>query len=112
MEEGLSNAAQACRALGLARSSYYLVGQQRASTKQLNRKIVALSEEHPRYGYRRITALLRRKGKQVHPNRVQLIIFQSSFSEERERAGTSPAVAHARQHWAKKIARASCRERV
>jgi putative transposase len=101
VEEGLSNAAQACRALGLARSSYYLVGQQRASTKQLNRKIVALSEEHPRYGYRRITALLRRKGKQVHPKRVQLIIFQSSFSEERERAGTSPAVAHARQHRAK-----------
>ena len=45
MEEGLSNAAQACRALGLARSSYYLVAQQRASTKQLNQKIVALSEE-------------------------------------------------------------------
>src|ERR1700758_2279141 len=62
VEEGLGNAAQACRALGLARSSYYLGSTMRPSSEQLQRKIVELSEQNPRYGYRRITALLRRKG--------------------------------------------------
>src|SRR5260370_13909040 len=63
VEEGLGNAAQACRALGLARSSYYLGSTKRPSSEQLQRKIVALSEQNPRYGYRRITALLRRKSR-------------------------------------------------
>src|SRR5258708_32460287 len=63
VEEGLGNAAQACRALGLARSSYYLGSTKRPSSEQLRRKIVELSEQNPRYGYRRITALLRRKGR-------------------------------------------------
>src|SRR5258705_7812078 len=71
VEEGLGNAAQACRALGLARSSYYLGSTQRPSSEQLQRKIVELSEQNPRYGYRRITALLRRKGRRVNPKRVQ-----------------------------------------
>jgi hypothetical protein len=34
VEEGLANAAQACRALGLARSTYYLVGQKRLGTQK------------------------------------------------------------------------------
>ena len=45
VEEGLGNAAQACRALGLARSSYYLGSTQRPSSEQLQRKIVELSEQ-------------------------------------------------------------------
>src|SRR5258708_11733919 len=70
VEEGLGNAAQACRALGLARSSYYLGSTKRPSSEQLQRKIVELSEQNPRYGYRRITALLRRKGRRGNPQRV------------------------------------------
>src|ERR1700739_1410079 len=72
-EEDLGNAAQPCRALGLARSSYYLGSTKRPRSEQLQRKIVELSEEHPRYGYRRITALLRRKGRKVNPKRVQRV---------------------------------------
>jgi putative transposase len=79
VEEGLSNAAQACRALGLARSSYYLVGQKRLGRQKLERKIIALSEEHPRYGYRRITALMRRKGKAVNAKRVQRVRRQAGL---------------------------------
>jgi putative transposase len=45
VEEGLGNAAQACRALGLARSSYYLGSTKRPSSEQLQRKIVELSEQ-------------------------------------------------------------------
>src|SRR5258707_13557122 len=70
VEEGLGNAAQACRALGLARSSYYLGSTKRSSSGQLQRKIVELSEQNPRYGYRRITALLGRNGRRAKPKGV------------------------------------------
>jgi putative transposase len=73
MEEGLSSAAQACRALGLARSSFYLVSRKRPSNLKLNRQIVELSEKHPRYGYRRIRALLRAQGRKVNLKRVQRV---------------------------------------
>jgi transposase InsO family protein len=88
VEEGLANAAQARRALGLARSSYYLVGQKRQSSQKLERKIIALSEEHPRYGYRRITALMRRKGKSINAKRVQRVRRQAGLQviERQKRA--------------------------
>lgn len=70
VEEGLGNCAQACRALGLARSSYYRLSSVSAENQKLRRQILALSQDHPRYGYRRITALLRRKGKQINEKRV------------------------------------------
>ena len=35
------------------------------------RQVLKLSEKHPRYGYRRITALLRRAGLIINPKRVQ-----------------------------------------
>jgi putative transposase len=79
VEEGLGSAAQACRALGLARSSYYLGSTKRSGSEQLQRKIVELSEHHPRYGYRRITALLRRKGRRVNPKRVQRVRRQAGL---------------------------------
>jgi hypothetical protein len=79
VEEGLGNAAQACRALGWARSSYYLGLTKRPSSKQLQRKIVGLSEQNPRYGYPRITALLRRKDRRVNPKRVQRVRRQAGL---------------------------------
>jgi putative transposase len=86
VEEGLANAVQACRALGLARSSYYLAGQKRLSSQKLERKIIALSEEHPRYGYRRIRALMRRKGKPINTKRVQRVRRQAGLQiKERQR---------------------------
>src|SRR5437870_9156105 len=38
-----------------------------------------LSEQNPRYGYRRITALLRRKGRRVNPKRVQRVRRQAGL---------------------------------
>ena len=73
VEEGLSTAAHAGRALGLARSTFYLVSRKRPGTLKLNKKILELSEQHPRYGYRRITALLRRNGHKVNLKRVQRV---------------------------------------
>jgi transposase InsO family protein len=37
----------------------------------MKEKVLKLSEAHPRYGYRRITALLRREGLKVNAKRVQ-----------------------------------------
>ena len=89
VEEGLANAAQACR-LGLARSSYHLMGRKRLSTQKLERKIIALSEEHPRYGYRRITALLRRKGKPINAKRVQRVRRQAGLQVKERQERTRP----------------------
>ena len=73
VEEGLGRAAQACRALELPRSSYYRVGSANPESRQARARIVALSQKHPRYGYRRITALLRREGMAINAKRVQRV---------------------------------------
>ena len=91
VEEGLGNAAQACRALGLARSSYYLSPSQRSSREQLQGKIVGLKEQYPRYGYRRITALLRRGGERLNPKQVQRVRRQAGLQvRKRQPAKAAP----------------------
>ena len=72
-EEGWSNGTQACRELGLARSSYYRVGQVSVESRRIRKEVLELSGKHPRYGYRRITALLRRDGFEVNAKRVARI---------------------------------------
>jgi len=65
-EGGLGRIAQACRAVGLARSGYYREVKVGLDAKHRRNRIVKLSRQHPRYGYRRITALLRREGGRVN----------------------------------------------
>ena len=63
---------QACRFLKLARSTFNYRG--RAPTpaeEQLRKRLLELSREHPRYGYRRIAALLRREGWRVGKRHIQ-----------------------------------------
>ena len=84
VEEGLGGAARACRALGLARSSYYRCGRQGARSRCLRQEIVDLSSKHPRYGYRRITALLRRKGMEINAKRVQRVRRQEALQVSRK----------------------------
>ena len=69
----MGTTAEACRALGLARSSFYLASQVSLESQTMQREIKALSQKHPRYGYRRITALLRREGHEVNAKRVQRV---------------------------------------
>jgi putative transposase len=71
VEEGLSSAARACRAIDLARSSFYRPVRVSRRGRGLHKQIVQLSQKHPRYGYRRITALLRRSGLTINGKRVQ-----------------------------------------
>jgi transposase InsO family protein len=65
--------------MGLARSSYYRAGCLSAQSRHARRQIVALSEKHPRYGYRRITALLRREGMEINAKRVQRVRRQEAL---------------------------------
>jgi transposase InsO family protein len=71
VEEGMGSAVQACRAIALARSSYYRPCAVSQARRRVHKAVLKLSEEHPRYGYRRITALLRRGGLRINPKRVQ-----------------------------------------
>ena len=73
VEEGLGKVAAACRALGLSRSSYYRNGRSSLESRRIHKEVLELSEKHPRYGYRRITALMRREGFEVNGKRVARI---------------------------------------
>ena len=66
-------AAAVCRALGVPRSAFYRSPRRSPRSRKLEQRVVELSQRHPRYGYRRITALLRRAGEEVNPKRVQRV---------------------------------------
>jgi putative transposase len=77
---------RACRFVGLHRSSYrYRCRPPQAEDQQLRQTIVTLAHRHRRYGYRRITALLRRQGKPVNPKRVHRIWQQEGLQLPRKR---------------------------
>lgn len=62
----------ACRILRLARSTFRYRGRPPTPAEEhLRRRLFELSAEHPRYGYRRIAALLRREGWRVGKRHIQ-----------------------------------------
>jgi len=71
-EYGLSER-QACRLLGQWRGTQRYVSIPRTDEDALTRAIIALATKYGRYGYRRISALLRRGGWEVGKDRVQRI---------------------------------------
>jgi transposase InsO family protein len=64
---------RACRVLGQARSTQRRRPKVRDDEDALTRRIVELASCYGRYGYRRITALLRREGWRVNHKRVERI---------------------------------------
>ena len=72
--QGLCSVRRACYYLGLHRSTYrYRPRQPLPQQIQLYQRIVALSWHYPRYGYRRIRALLAQEGWLVSRKQVQRI---------------------------------------
>ena len=63
----------ACRLLGQWRGTQRYEPMHRLDEDALTQAIIALAANYGRYGYRRITALLRRAGWQVGKDRVQRI---------------------------------------
>lgn len=64
---------KACAVIGQARSTQRRQGKKRDDEDALTKDIIALASEYGRYGYRRITALLRTKGWHVNHKRVMRI---------------------------------------
>ena len=62
---------RACRAPGVPRSGRRHVGAEREREGESSSRVGALAREHPRYGYRRIRALLRREGRPVNLKRAR-----------------------------------------
>ena len=71
---GMCSKRQACRYLGLARSSWaYTPRPPKPRQVQLRDGIAALAVRHPRFGYRRAHAMLRRQGLSCNLRTVQRI---------------------------------------
>lgn len=95
----------ACRALGLHRSSYRYQAHAAPERQRLAHAVVTLAQQHRRYGYRRITALLRQRGERVNHKRVWGIWQAERLSLPRRRprkrrggAATPPMRATRRNH--------------
>jgi transposase-like protein len=103
VEQGIGRTTQACRALGLARSTVYLGSQASARSRNLHTRIVDFSHDQPRYGYRRVTALLRRAGEAINPKRVQRVRRQEGLQVSKKqrkmrRVGQSTALRQRPEH--------------
>lgn len=70
--DGVCSIRAGCRMLKLARSTWRYRGKAPSEReKALHGRLAELSAKHPRYGYRRITALLRQEGWAVGKRQVQ-----------------------------------------
>jgi putative transposase len=85
---------RACRSLDLERSAVRYVPRHRAEALALAQRIEALAVEHPRYGYRRIWALLRRQGWSVNKKAVHRLWRQAGLKLAGPRALPRPRRPH------------------
>lgn len=66
-----------CKVVGLARSSYYYQGQEVTDAdEELAKAIQAVALEWPTYGYRRVTAQVKREGHQANSKRVRRLMHE------------------------------------
>jgi len=72
-EAGKASICLMCRLLELPRSSFYAQSKVSPTKRILENEIVRLSEDKPRYGYRRVAALMKRSGKRINVKRVQRV---------------------------------------
>ena len=86
---------RACRTVDQPRSSQRYISRKVGKDATLSHKMVALSRKNPRYGYRRVWALLRREGWEVNKKRVHRLWREAdlkvpaSRERKRRRMGTS-----------------------
>jgi putative transposase len=79
-----------CRLLDLAESSYYYEGDGRCDAKadlKGMQALVKLAGQHPTYGYRRLSKLLRRRKRfaNVNAKRVRRIMKMAGISAKKKR---------------------------
>jgi putative transposase len=70
---------RACEVLGQPRSTQRYAAQEDEEEQRLVKQMLALVREHPRYGYRRITALLQQDGWTINRKRVYRLWVQEGL---------------------------------
>lgn len=85
---------RACQALDQPRSTQRYKAVDQETEKELIKKMLDLARQHPRYGYRRITALLRQEGWHVNRKRVERLWREQGLKvpqkqSKRRRLGSS-----------------------
>ncbi len=85
---------RACRVIGQPRSTQRYLGQKAERDRPLMERMVVLSKENPRYGYRRVWALLRREGFEINKKRVHRLWREAGLKvptkqRKRRRLGAS-----------------------
>jgi putative transposase len=70
---------RACRVLGQPRSTQRHIRKMPDDEERLRERIIALASQYGRYGYRRITAMLRSEGWEVNHKRVERIWRQEGL---------------------------------
>jgi putative transposase len=83
-----------CRALGLHRSGVRYIPARGDEAAELARRIEELAGLHPRYGYRRIWALLRREGRTINEKAVHRLWRSSGLKLAGPRAIPRPRRPH------------------
>jgi putative transposase len=104
-EFGLSQR-RACGLVGLARSTCQYRGH-RDPAPALRERLRALAEQRRRFGYRRLTVLLRREGHRVNHKRVYRLYCEEGLTVRRRRRKrmprgptvTLPPAQHVNQRW-------------
>jgi putative transposase len=97
---------QACKLVGMDRSSYRYEARPDRNEK-LREDLVALARQKPRYGYRRLCAVLSKRGWQANPKRIYRLYGQENLAVRRIRrkrlyraAALNEAQTAANQQWA------------
>lgn len=75
---------RACRLVRQARSTHRQCSRRRGGDERLVKRMLELVRAHPRYGYRRIWALLRRAGWRVNRKRVYRLWRQQGLKVPRK----------------------------
>ena len=75
---------KACGLIRLARSTKRYQARPRADEQALRKRLRELAAERPRFGYRRLTALLRRAGWEVNPKRVHRLYREEGLALRRK----------------------------
>jgi putative transposase len=87
---------RACRIVAQPRGTQRYVPTVRADEDGLTRAIITLGAEYGRYGYRRITALLKSSGWDVGKDRVSRIWRREGLKVPQETEASGPSVAERR----------------
>lgn len=98
---------RACRLVGVARSTRRYQPQPQQNDGTVRERLRTLSRERPRYGYRRLTALLEAEGTTVNHKKVHRLCREEHLLVPRTRrmkltrnATTLTKVKYANQRWA------------